>query len=130
MTWLNLCLGNQSRMFLRIVPSQVDTTAAQGVAASTRQAVGQVVVQARGPGRPRGRGRPPTKGLPTVAAHPAVRRGRRGRPPKLGGGVASVEQQAQRRKARLKEVHQIRSQNTFNKRLLLGMFLHEVKNKC
>ncbi|XP_064783945.1 uncharacterized protein LOC135508006 isoform X2 [Oncorhynchus masou masou] len=83
---------------------KVDTTAAQGVAASTRQAVGQVVVQARGPGRPRGRGRPPTKGLPTVAAHPAVRRGRRGRPPKLGGGVASVEQQAQRRKARLKEV--------------------------
>nr|XP_023849950.1 zinc finger protein 839 isoform X3 [Salvelinus alpinus] len=79
---------------------KVDTTAAQGVAASTRQ----VVVQARGPGRPRGRGRPPTKGLPTVAAHPAVRRGRRGRPPKLGGGVASVEQQAQRRKARLKEV--------------------------
>ncbi|XP_029543646.1 uncharacterized protein LOC115146036 isoform X1 [Oncorhynchus nerka] len=83
---------------------KVDTTAAQGVAASTRQAVGQVVVQARGPGRPRGRGRPPTKGLPMVAAHPAVRRGRRGRPPKLGGGVASVEQQAQRRKARLKEV--------------------------
>ncbi|XP_055719585.1 uncharacterized protein LOC129811888 isoform X1 [Salvelinus fontinalis] len=83
---------------------KVDTTAAQAVAASTRQAVGQVVVQARGPGRPRGRGRPPTKGLPTVAAHPAVRRGRRGRPPKLGGGVASVEQQAQRRKARLKEV--------------------------
>ncbi|XP_070972575.1 uncharacterized protein [Oncorhynchus clarkii lewisi] len=83
---------------------KVDTTAAQGVAASTRQAVGQVVVQARGPGRPRGRGRPPTKGRPTVAAHPAVRRGRRGRPPKLGGGVASVEQQAQRRKARLKEV--------------------------
>ncbi|XP_041703970.1 uncharacterized protein LOC121539493 isoform X2 [Coregonus clupeaformis] len=84
----------------KIVPSQVDTTATQGVAASTRQAV----VQARGPGRPRGRGRPPTKGLPIVAAHPAVRRGRRGRPPKLGGGVASVEQQAQRRKARLKEV--------------------------
>ncbi|XP_021429681.2 uncharacterized protein LOC110497711 isoform X2 [Oncorhynchus mykiss] len=83
---------------------KVDTTAAQGVAASTRQAVGQVVVQARGPGRPRGRGRPPTKGLPMVAVHPAVRRGRRGRPPKLGGGVASVEQQAQRRKARLKEV--------------------------
>lgn len=102
MTWLNLCLGNQSRMFLRIVPSQVDTTAAQGVAASTRQAVGQVVVQARGPGRPRGRGRPPTK------AHPAVRLGR---PPKLGGGAASVEQQTQSRKAWLKEVHQIRRQD-------------------
>nr|XP_046223165.1 uncharacterized protein LOC124046616 isoform X3 [Oncorhynchus gorbuscha] len=70
---------------------KADTTATQGVAASTRQAV----VQARGPGRPRGRGRPPTK------AHPAVRLGR---PPKLGGGAASVEQQTQSRKAWLKEV--------------------------
>ncbi|KAK6304626.1 hypothetical protein J4Q44_G00252120 [Coregonus suidteri] len=70
---------------------KADTTATQGVAASTRQ----TMVQARGPGRPRGRGRPPTK------AHPAVRRGR---PPKLGGGAASVEQQAQSRKAWLKEV--------------------------
>ncbi|XP_071238947.1 zinc finger protein 839 isoform X2 [Salvelinus alpinus] len=70
---------------------KADTTATQGVAASTRQAV----VQTRGPGRPRGRGRPPTK------AHPAVRLGR---PPKLGGGAASVEQQTQSRKAWLKEV--------------------------
>eukprot|EP00063_Salmo_salar_P091797 XP_014066632.1 PREDICTED: zinc finger protein 839 isoform X2 [Salmo salar] len=70
---------------------KADTTATQEVAASTRQAV----VQARGPGRPRGRGRPPTK------AHPAVRLGR---PPKLGGGAASVEQQTQSRKAWLKEV--------------------------
>ncbi|XP_064809513.1 zinc finger protein 839 isoform X1 [Oncorhynchus masou masou] len=70
---------------------KADTTATQGVAVSTRQAV----VQARGPGRPRGRGRPPTK------AHPAVRLGR---PPKIGGGAASVEQQTQSRKAWLKEV--------------------------
>ncbi|KAJ7990938.1 hypothetical protein DPEC_G00292070 [Dallia pectoralis] len=83
---------------------KVDTTATQAVASSTKPAVGQVLVQARGPGRPRGRGRPPTKCLPKVAAHPVVRLGRRGRPPKLGGGAASVELQAQRRRARLKEV--------------------------
>ncbi|XP_010891214.1 uncharacterized protein znf839 isoform X2 [Esox lucius] len=83
---------------------KVDTMATQEVASSTKPAVGQEGVQARGPGRPRGRGRPPTKCLPKVAAHPAVRLGRRGRPPKLAGGATSVEQQAQRRKARLKEV--------------------------
>ncbi|CDQ63144.1 unnamed protein product [Oncorhynchus mykiss] len=76
-------------------PEKSDATEKMAAATSTTQ---QKVR------RPRGRGRPPTKGLPMVAVHPAVRRGRRGRPPKLGGGVASVEQQAQRRKARLKEV--------------------------
>ncbi|KAL0969726.1 hypothetical protein UPYG_G00231470 [Umbra pygmaea] len=87
---------------------KVDSTGAPEVATSTKQtisqAAGQVVVQARGPGRPRGRGRPPTKTLTKVAAHSAGRLGRRGRPPKLGGVAASVEQQAQRKKARLKEV--------------------------
>ncbi|XP_036398265.1 uncharacterized protein znf839 isoform X1 [Megalops cyprinoides] len=54
-----------------------------------------------GPGRPKGPGRP---GRPRAAGHPA-RRGRPGRPPK-NPGAASLEQQAQRRRARLKEVLQ------------------------
>ncbi|XP_069049166.1 zinc finger protein 839 isoform X2 [Lepisosteus oculatus] len=55
----------------------------------------------RGPGRPKGPGRP---GRPKVSGRPA-RRARPGRPPKYLGGV-TTEQQAQRRRARLKEILQ------------------------
>ncbi|KAM4625629.1 zinc finger protein 839 [Polymixia lowei] len=70
-------------------------------------AVGLRGLQPRGPGRPRGRGRgrgrsvmPPPK---VVVGHPG-RRGRRGRPPKLGGAAATAEQQAERRRERLEEL--------------------------
>uniref|UniRef100_A0AAY4BLQ4 C2H2-type domain-containing protein n=1 Tax=Denticeps clupeoides TaxID=299321 RepID=A0AAY4BLQ4_9TELE len=58
-------------------------------------------VQHRGPGIPRGPGRP---GRPRIAGRPR-KRGRPGRPPKPPGDE-SLEQQALRRRARLREVVQ------------------------
>ncbi|XP_062325415.1 zinc finger protein 839 [Osmerus eperlanus] len=84
-------------------PHKVDPSPALGPAA----AAGLRGVQSRGPGRPRGRGRGRGRGRPRGPIPPKVvglplRRGRRGRPPKLGG--VSTEQLAQRRQERLKEV--------------------------
>ncbi|XP_028822583.1 zinc finger protein 839-like [Denticeps clupeoides] len=62
---------------------------------------GVLKVQHRGPGIPRGPGRP---GRPRIAGRPR-KRGRPGRPPKPPGDE-SLEQQALRRRARLREVVQ------------------------
>lgn len=88
----------------KVDPSPAQTSQGPAAAAGLRG------VQHRGPGRPRGRGRGRGRGRPRGPIPPKVvglpiRRGRRGRPPKLVG--VSAEQLAQRRQERLKEaVHQ------------------------